>query len=140
MTIRLRMLAISCLAAGLMPAAMAQGGGQSQPTDPTVRAPTTPAQTTPPTFPEPAPSHTPDTPSPENSDTASSTPDGSRMFAGSIEREKSDFVLKVGNTAYKLDDQSQAEQYKGKAVKVTGSLDKKTNTIHVEKIETSSSM
>jgi hypothetical protein len=133
MRIRVRLFAISCLAAALLPAAFAQGGGQTQPTDPTAEAPTTPAQTTPPTFLQPAPKQTPD-------DDAAASPDGIRMFAGSIAREKSAFVLKAGNATFKLDDQSQAKQYKGKNVKVMGSLDKSTNTIHVEKIEASDSM
>jgi hypothetical protein len=122
MTIRFKLLAILCLFAGLLPAAFPQDG----------------VQTTPPTFPEPAPKQTPDAQAPATSDPA--TPDGVRMFTGSVEHQKSGFVLQAGNTAYKLDDQSLAKQYKGKNVKVTGSLDKSTNTIHVDKIEASSSM
>jgi hypothetical protein len=140
MTTRFKLLVIPCLAVGLLPAAFAQGSAQSQPTDPTAQSPTTPAQTTPPTFPEPAPSQTPDVRARQASDSASSIPDGVRIFTGSIARQKSAYVLKAGNTAYKLDDQSQAKEYKGKNVKVTGSLDKSTNTIHVEKIEASTAL
>jgi hypothetical protein len=137
---RLKMLAIVCLGAGLLPAAYAQGGAQSQPTDdPTAQSPTTPAQTTPPTFPEPAPTETPDTKA-QPPDAASTTSAGVRVFAGSIAKQHNSFVLKAGNTAYKLDDQSKAKEYKGKNVQVTGSLNKRTNTIHVEKIEASASM
>jgi hypothetical protein len=66
--------------------------------------------------------------------------DGSRVFSGSIAHEKAGFVLKAGNTAYKLDDQAKAKPFKGKTVQVTGSLNESTNTIHVEKIEASASM
>ena len=135
-----KLLTVVCLGAFLLPAAYAQGGAQSQPADPTAQSPTAPAQTTPPTFPEPAPSASPDQKASPSSDPASTTPDGTRMFAGSIARQKSGFVLKAGNNTYKLDNQSKAKEYKGKNVQVTGSLDKSTNTIHVEKIEASASM
>jgi Protein of unknown function (DUF5818) len=69
-----------------------------------------------------------------------SSVDGSRVFSGSIAHEKSGFVLKSGNTAYRLDDQAKAKQFKGKTVQVTGSLNESTNTIHIEKIEASASM
>jgi hypothetical protein len=49
-------------------------------------------------------------------------------------------VLKAGNNFFKLDNQSKAKEYKGKNVQVTGSLDKSTNTIHVENIAASASM
>jgi hypothetical protein len=136
----LKTLALAWLSAGLLTVAWAQGGTPSQPTDPTAQAPTTPPQSTPPTFPEPAPTAKPDAQASPKTDSATTTPDGARAFAGSITRQHDSFVLKAGNTFYKLDDQSQAKQFKGKNVQVTGSLDKSTNTIHVEKIEASSSM
>jgi hypothetical protein len=37
-------------------------------------------------------------------------------------------------TAYKLDDQSQAQQFAGQDVSVEGTLDRSTKTIHVDKI------
>lgn len=37
-------------------------------------------------------------------------------------------------TAYKLDDQSQAQQYAGQDVRIKGTLDPSTNTIHINKI------
>jgi hypothetical protein len=140
MTNHFKLLTVACLGAFLLPAAYAQGGAQSQPADPTAQSPTTPAQTTPPTFPEPAPTASPDAKAPPSSDASSTTQDGTRIFTGSIAKHKSGFVLKAGNNSYKLDDQSKAKEYKGKNVQVTGSLDKSTNTIHVEKIEASASM
>ena len=125
MTNRLKLLGATCLALGLLPLAVAQGGAQSQPADPTVQAPTTPA---------------PDANPAAAAADAASTPAGSRVFTGAVARQKSGYVLKAGNVSYKLDDSSQAKQYKGKNVQITGTLDKSTNTIHVEKIEASASM
>jgi hypothetical protein len=43
------------------------------------------------------------------------------------------------NTSYKLDDSSKAKSYDGKDVKVTGTLDSSSNTIHVQSIDDSKS-
>ena len=48
--------------------------------------------------------------------------------------------MKAGNQQYLLDSQKKAKNYKGKDVKITGTLDKDKNLIHVEKIEVSPSM
>jgi hypothetical protein len=40
---------------------------------------------------------------------------------------------------YQLDDQSKAKKYEGKEVKVTGSFDANSNTIHVDSIEAAAS-
>ena len=48
--------------------------------------------------------------------------------------------LKAGNWRYLLDSQQKARQYKGKDVKITGTLDKAKNLIHVEKIDQSPSI
>jgi len=45
------------------------------------------------------------------------------------------FMLQTKDKVYKLDAQVLAEQWAGQKVKVTGTLDPKTNTITVEKIE-----
>ena len=45
------------------------------------------------------------------------------------------FVLVVKDQVYRLDDQIQLEQFAGKKVKVSGTLDAKTQTLHVLKIE-----
>lgn len=45
------------------------------------------------------------------------------------------FVLQIKDKVYKLDAQVLAEQWAGQKVKLTGTLDPKTNTITVEKIE-----
>jgi hypothetical protein len=50
------------------------------------------------------------------------------------------FVLydKATKTIYKLDDQQKPMQFAGEKVKVTGTLDKATNTIHVTDIKAGS--
>jgi hypothetical protein len=136
MIFRATYLAIPLLAAGLS-LGMAQGGSQTQPVDPTAQSPSTPVQSTPTTFPEPA-----QTQGPGNSSSTPKTDASSKgtLFTGSIVRQKSALVLKSANSIFKLDDQSQAKEYEGKTVKVTGSLDKGGKKIHVEKIEPSDSM
>ncbi|HKW35573.1 MAG TPA: DUF5818 domain-containing protein [Candidatus Acidoferrum sp.] len=44
----------------------------------------------------------------------------------------------ASKTAYELDDQSKPEQFAGQKVKVTGTLDKGTKTIHVTDIKAAS--
>lgn len=63
-----------------------------------------------------------------------------QIFVGKIAKAKGDLVLKDdAGTSYKLDNSEQAKQFVGKNVKVTGTLDASTNTIHVANIEASSS-
>ena len=45
------------------------------------------------------------------------------------------YMLQTKDKVYKLDSQVLAEQWAGQKVKLTGTLDPKTNTITVEKIE-----
>jgi hypothetical protein len=67
-------------------------------------------------------------------------------FLGTIGKSRGTLVLKGGyasqdpnaKSTYKLDDQEKAKQYLGKNVKVTGSLDASTRTIHVSDIEPAS--
>ena len=69
-----------------------------------------------------------------------------QTFMGTIGKSKDNLVLKSGyatkdpnaKTTYKLDDQEKAQQYVGKNVKITGTLDASTNTIHVSDIEPAS--
>ncbi len=60
-----------------------------------------------------------------------------QTFMGKIVKSQGSFVLKddASNAMYKLDNEDQAKQYVGKSVKVTGTLDPSTNTIHVTNIE-----
>jgi hypothetical protein len=43
-------------------------------------------------------------------------------------------VLVVKNDVYHLDDQARAQIFAGRQVKITGTLDSKSNTIHVLQI------
>jgi hypothetical protein len=52
-------------------------------------------------------------------------------------QRKGTFVLRSGDLEYKLDDRAQAKKYEGKYVKVTGDLDKQSNTIRVQTISLS---
>jgi hypothetical protein len=63
-----------------------------------------------------------------------------QVFVGKIAKSKGDLVLRDdAGTSYKLDNADQAKQFVGKSVKVTGTLDSGTNTIHVTNIEAPSS-
>ncbi len=65
---------------------------------------------------------------------ASSQP--SQLFVGKVVKSKNDAMLKAdAGVSYKLDDTDKAMQFVGKTVKVTGTLDTATNTIHVTNIE-----
>lgn len=66
----------------------------------------------------------------------------SKTYAGKIMKlQNGKFALVTGQTAqgqlsgHFLDDQDSAAKYEGKEVKVTGTLDIASNTIHVTKIE-----
>src|SRR6266496_596562 len=57
-------------------------------------------------------------------------------YTGTVSKEADGFTLKVSETAtYKLDNQQQVQQYEGRRVRVTGTLDPSINLIHVDKIE-----
>ncbi|HUK89041.1 MAG TPA: DUF5818 domain-containing protein [Blastocatellia bacterium] len=64
-----------------------------------------------------------------------------QTFNGKIAKSKDGYVLKdeANKVSYKLDDQDKAKQFEGKDVKVTGTLDASSNTIHVSDIQASSS-
>ncbi len=63
-----------------------------------------------------------------------------KTFTGTIVKAKGELVLKDASTKakYKLDNAGQVKQYQGKNVKVTGTLDTATNTIHVSNVELAS--
>jgi hypothetical protein len=58
-----------------------------------------------------------------------------QLFVGTIAKSKGSVVLKAdAGVSYKLDKTDEAMQFVGKTVKVTGTLDSATNTIHVTNI------
>ena len=64
----------------------------------------------------------------------------SHIFVGKIAKSKGDLVFKDdAGTMYKLDNADQAKSFVGKNVKITGTLDESTKTIHVANIESPSS-
>ncbi len=59
-----------------------------------------------------------------------------QTFTGKIAQSEGKFVLQDSSGAtYNLDDQEKAKQFDGKDVKVVGTLDEQTKTIHVSTIE-----
>jgi hypothetical protein len=58
-------------------------------------------------------------------------------FTGKIMKSGDKLVLEDtdSKTTYQLDDQNKAKSFVGKSVKVTGTLDVATNTIHIAEIE-----
>jgi hypothetical protein len=115
------------LLAGSLPNLFAQGSQPSQPVDPTAQAPATQAPATPPTFPTSEAKPRPDRPN-------------IRVYIGTIVRDGDAYVLKAGNEKYLLESQKKAKNYKGKDVKITATLDKAKNVIHVEELPAASRM
>ncbi len=62
-----------------------------------------------------------------------------QTFTGKISRKGDKYILRSSsdNMTYDLDDQEKARPFAGKDVKVTGTLDAQTNTIHVAEIQPS---
>jgi outer membrane biosynthesis protein TonB len=89
---------------------------------------------------QPAPNPTPSQPGQQHASPA--TPESqnksaiAQTFTGTISKEADNYVLKVSDsTSYKLDSQDQVQQFEGKRVQVTGTLDSSINLIHVDKVE-----
>lgn len=63
-----------------------------------------------------------------------------KAFAGKVAKQGDSYVLKdmEGKVTYVLEGSDELKRYVGKEVTVIGSLDASTNTIHVQKIQTSS--
>jgi|SRR5579864_1661816 len=61
----------------------------------------------------------------------------SKIFSGTIIKNGDTFLLSdaANKLSYVLDDTEKASQYEGKKVKVTGTVDVASNTIHVETIQ-----
>ena len=61
----------------------------------------------------------------------------SKTFSGTILKNGDTYVLSDAGTktSYVLDDAQKASPYEGKKVKVTGTVDVSSNTIHVETIQ-----
>ena len=95
------------------------------------RAPATPRQPQSPATPQsPQPN---DASAPSSGDTQTQE---ALAFTGRVMKEKGQLVLKdpVTKMSYQLDNQAKAKPFLGKQVKVTGKLEMKSNTIHIEGI------
>jgi cytoskeletal protein RodZ len=102
--------------------------------------------------PSSAPSTTPQTPSStDQSGAAQQAPSAqqpvdaqsqqsARSFSGKIAKTGDKLVLQdsASQTSYQLDDQDKAKQFEGQSVKVTGTMDPATNTLHVVDISPNS--
>ncbi len=112
------------LAAAVTLVALALSSAQAQQADED-RTPATPRQSQSPTAPQssqpPADAQTQDV----------------LAFTGRVMKDQGQIVLKdpVTKMTYQLDDQAKAKPFLGKQVKVTGKLEMKSNTIHIEGIE-----
>jgi hypothetical protein len=86
---------------------------------------------------KPAQNPTPAQPSQSQPSSQSKEPTSTaQTFVGTIDKQADSFLLKVSETiSYKLDNSQEVQQYEGKRVRVTGTLDSAVNLIHVEKIE-----
>jgi hypothetical protein len=126
---------------------------QQQPTTP--QTPSTQQPTT------PAPDPSAQTPSSQVPDSKQSTPTSQMpqtpsgsgnqaspdqaktdvTITGKVVKSQGSLVIKddASNSTYKVDNEDQLKQYMGKNVKVTGTLDAQTKTIHVTNIEVSAS-
>jgi hypothetical protein len=119
------LLVMAVLWLGLAPPAFSQGAAQpSQPVDPTGQTPAAPV---------------PESAAPVSQPGSGPASETGRLrpFLGTVVYRQNRYVLRSGDLEYKLDRQAEAKPYSGKNVKVTGSLDRKTNTIRVQKIESS---
>jgi hypothetical protein len=82
---------------------------------------------------QPAEPQQPSQNSTEGSQSQSAT---AQTFTGIVSKNADSYSLKVSaDTSYKLDNQPEVQQFVGKRVRVTGTLDTSINLIHVDKIE-----
>ena len=85
---------------------------------------------------QPAQNPTPSQPSQPNSSENPKQSSTAQAFVGTINKQGDNFLLKVSETiSYKLDNQQEVQQYDGKRVRVTGTLDSSAGLIHVDKVE-----
>ena len=86
----------------------------------------------------PSSAQTPSSPSdnssmPQSSQTSTNSQQSARSFEGKIQKSGDKLVLQdsASQTSYQLDDQDKAKQFEGKNVKVMGTVDSASNTLHV---------
>jgi hypothetical protein len=119
---RIMGMATIALAMALSSVSMAQ---QDQSAQPSTQQPTADQQGAP----------QPNTP---DQDSGSMQTTQSSSFTGTVVKANGKYVLKTSDTNYQLDDQQKAKKFVGQQVKVNGTLDSNTSTIHVSGISTTS--
>jgi hypothetical protein len=87
---------------------------------------------------QPSPDQQSAQPSAPSPDSPSMQATQGSSFAGTVVKAGSKYVLKTTDMNYQLDDQQKAKQYDGQQVKVNGTLDSNTSTIHVADISPAS--
>jgi hypothetical protein len=72
----------------------------------------------------------------QNPPAAMNQPSDPQTFSGKVAKAGGKFVLRdtASNTMYLLDDEGKAKPFEGQEVKVSGTLDAQTKTIHVSSI------
>jgi|SRR5271166_2381807 len=126
-------MATMALAMALSAVSFAQ---QDQSAQPSTQQPSSDTQNGQPTSTDQQDSQQPSSPS-TSQDASSTQPHGS-SFQGKVVKASGKYVLKTSDMSYQLDDQDKAKQFVGQQVKVTGSLDSSTSTIHVSDISPAS--
>jgi uncharacterized protein DUF5818 len=116
------------------PAAQQTPSQQTPVQSPSQQTPSTPDPST-----QQSPSTSPSQTMPQDSMGQAQDSQQAQTFSGKILKSKGGYVLRdeATNSEYKLDNDDQAKQFKGKNVKVTGTLDPASHTIHVTNIEMS---
>ena len=76
----------------------------------------------------------PQTSAPDQDSSNSMQANQPSSFSGTVVKAGGKYVLKTSDMSYQLDDQMKAKKYVGQQVKVSGSLDSNTSTIHVSDI------
>jgi hypothetical protein len=76
--------------------------------------------------------------SPSQDSSSSMPPTQGSSFTGTVVKAGGKYVLKTSDMNYQLDDQKKAKQFVGQQVKVSGTLDSSTSTIHISDISPAS--
>lgn len=123
---------------------------QQQPTTPTTpstQQPATPAPSTAPDSDMPGSkqstptSQQPQTPNSAENQPTQDAPKTDVTITGKVVKSQGSLVIKdeASNSMYKVDNEEQLKQFMGKNVKVTGTLDAQTKTIHISNVEVAAS-
>jgi len=119
-------LAAMALAAALSTVSFAQ---QDQSAQPSAQQPSSDAQNGQQTSTDQQDAQQPSSPSQD-----SMQPSQGSSFTGTVVKAGGKYVLKTTDANYQLDDQKKAKQFVGQQVKVSGTLDSSTSTIHISDI------